>query len=146
MAQRCDGAAVMSGSENGVQLKIRKNYPSAVYIHCMAHKLNLVLVEACKVNRMVSSLFLTLKTIYRFFAQPMNHEAYEEAQRSLGVKSEISMMSDTRWACRYKNVESLKKSFLPLLKVLTELSQPSNQKFIKAASLLNVLHTFNHFS
>ena len=59
VAQGYDGAAVMSGSENGVQSKIQKDHPSAVYIHCMAHKLNLVLVEACKANRMVSSFFLT---------------------------------------------------------------------------------------
>ena len=139
LAQRYDGAAVMFESENGVQSKIKKDHPSAFYIHCMAHKLNLVSVEACKVNRMVNSFFLTLETIYCFFAQPMNHEAFKEAQRSLGVKSEIGMISDTRWACRYKNVASLKKSFLPLLKVLTELSQPSNRKFIEAAGLLNVL-------
>ena len=63
----------------------------------------------------------------------MNHEAFKEAQRSLGVKSEIGMISDTRWACRYKHVAFLKKSFLPLLKVLIELSQPSNRKFIEAA-------------
>ena len=49
------------------------------------------------------------------------------------------MISDTRWACRNKNVASLKKLFLPLLKVLTELSQPSNRKFIEAAALFNVL-------
>ena len=49
------------------------------------------------------------------------------------------MISDIRWACRYKNVAFLKKSFLPLLKVLTEISQPSNRKFIEAAGLLNVL-------
>ena len=62
VAQAYDGAAVMSGSKNGVQSKIRNDYPSAVYLHCMAHKLNLILVEACKVNRMVNSFFLTLKT------------------------------------------------------------------------------------
>ena len=88
---------------------------------------------------MVNSFFLTLETIYCFFAQPMNHEAFKEAQKSLGVKSKIDMISDTRWACRYKNVASLKKSFLPLLKVLTEPSQPSNWKFIEAAGLFNVL-------
>ena len=115
VAQGYDGAAVMSGSENGVQSNIRKDHLSAVYIHCMAHKLNLVLVGACKVNQMVNSFFLTLETIYCFFAQPINHEAFKEAQRSLGVKSEIGMISDTRWACRYKSVASLKKSFLPLL-------------------------------
>ena len=105
----------------------------------MAHKLNLVLVEACKVNRMVNSFLLTLEAIACFFAQSMNHKAFKEAQRSLGVKSEIGMISDTRWACRYKNVASLKKSFLPLLKVLIELLQPPNRKFIEAAGLLNVL-------
>ena len=71
VAQGYDGAAVMSGSENGVQLKIREDHPSAVYIHCMAHKLNLVLIEACKVNRRVNSFFLNLETIYSFFAQPI---------------------------------------------------------------------------
>ena len=83
VAQGYDGAAVMSRSKNGVQSKIRKDHPSAVYIHCMAHKLNLVLVEACKVNRMVNLFFLTLETIYCFFAQPMNHKAFKEVQRSL---------------------------------------------------------------
>ena len=139
VAQGYDGAAVMSESENGVQSKIRKDHSSAIYIHYMTHKLNLVLVYACKVNRMVNSFFLTLETIYCFFAQPMNHEAFKEAQRSLGVKSKIGMISDTCWACRYKNVVYFKKSFLSLLKVLTELSQPSNRKFIEAAGLLNVL-------
>ena len=88
---------------------------------------------------MVNSFFLTLETIYCFFAQPMNHEAFKEVQRSLGVKSKIDMISDTRWACRYKNVASLKKSFLPLLKVLTEPLQPTNRKFIEAACLFDVL-------
>ena len=79
VAQEYDGAAVMSGSENRGQSKIRKDHPSAVYITYMAHKLNLVLVEACKVNRKVKTFFLTLKTIYCFFKQPMNHEAVKEA-------------------------------------------------------------------
>ena len=126
---------IMSGSKNGVQSKIRKDQPSAVYVHCMAHKLNLVLVEACKVNRMVNSFFFTLKTIYCFFAQSMNNETFKEAQRSLGDKSEIVMISDTRWACRYKNAASLKKSYC----LCRKLSQPSNRKFIEAAGLFNVL-------
>ena len=75
----------------------------------MAHKLNLVLVEACKVNRMVNSFFLNFGNYLLFFAQPMNHEAFKEAQRSLGVKSEIGIISDTRWACRYKKCSIFKE-------------------------------------
>ena len=36
VTQGYDGAAVMPGSENVVQSKIRKDHPSAVYIHRMA--------------------------------------------------------------------------------------------------------------
>ena len=71
VTQGYDGATVMFGNENGVQSKIRKDHPSAAYIHCMAHKLNLVLVEACKVNRIVNSFFLTLETIYCFFSHSL---------------------------------------------------------------------------
>ena len=122
VAQGYDGAAVMSGSENGVQSKLRQDHPSAVYIHCMAHKLNLVLVEACKANRTANTFFLTLETFYSFFSQPINHAAFKQVQQDFGVKSEICMISDTRWACSYKNVSALKKSFVALLKVLRELA------------------------
>lgn len=43
IAQAYDGASVMSGKENGVQKKVRELHPTAVYVHCMGHKLNLVI-------------------------------------------------------------------------------------------------------
>lgn len=47
IAQSYDGAAVISGGKNGLQTKIRQKYPEAIYIHCIAHKLNLVVVDTC---------------------------------------------------------------------------------------------------
>lgn len=47
IAQSYDGAGVMSGSLSGVQTRIREKYPEAVYIHCLAHKLNLVVCSTC---------------------------------------------------------------------------------------------------
>jgi len=38
----------MSGQKGGVQTKLKQIYPYAIYIHCMAHKLNLVIVDTCK--------------------------------------------------------------------------------------------------
>lgn len=49
IAQSYDGASVMSGCNNGVQSKIRllsKN--ECPYVHCHAHRLNLVLVDTAK--------------------------------------------------------------------------------------------------
>lgn len=50
VAHSCDGAALMSGHVNGIQQKLRQDHISAVYIHCMAHTLHLVLVDVCKIN------------------------------------------------------------------------------------------------
>jgi len=47
IAQAYDGASVMSGHISGVQTRIREKYPEAIYFHCLAHKLNLVLVSPC---------------------------------------------------------------------------------------------------
>ena len=41
VGQGYDGAAAMSGHINGVQKHIREQCPSAVYVHCASHSLNL---------------------------------------------------------------------------------------------------------
>ena len=41
-------ASVMSGCCSGVQQHIRQVAPQAIYVHCYAHCLNLVLVDATK--------------------------------------------------------------------------------------------------
>ena len=51
VAQTYDGAAVMSGAVGGVQAHFRKKHPEAMYVHCYAHELNLVL---CHTYRAVS--------------------------------------------------------------------------------------------
>ena len=38
-----DGASAMSGSKKGVAKKIKDDEPSALYLHCFGHALNLVL-------------------------------------------------------------------------------------------------------
>ena len=42
-----DGAANMSGQYSGLQSRISAKNPKALYVHCHAHVLNLVIVEAC---------------------------------------------------------------------------------------------------
>lgn len=50
IGQAYDGASVMSRSVGGVQAKFRQTHPlayQAIYVHCMSHKLNLVIVDMC---------------------------------------------------------------------------------------------------
>ncbi|KAL3187177.1 hypothetical protein MRX96_025905 [Rhipicephalus microplus] len=48
IAQTYDGASVMSGTSRGVQALFRLEVPQAVYVHCMSHRLNLVIMDVCK--------------------------------------------------------------------------------------------------
>ena len=43
-----DGAAVMTGSKNGVATRFRSKCPHIVSIHCMAHRLNLCTSQASR--------------------------------------------------------------------------------------------------
>jgi hypothetical protein len=48
VAQTHDGCAVMAGQHNGLQKLVRDQYPSALFVHCYAYKLNLVLKESVR--------------------------------------------------------------------------------------------------
>ena len=49
--QGYDGASTMSGHKSGVQARIREKHPKAVYAHCVALSLNLVIVKLCSIPK-----------------------------------------------------------------------------------------------
>lgn len=53
VAQSYDGASVMSGRFNGLQVKIKEKHPHAIYTHCMAHRVNLVVLDMCKIVKVL---------------------------------------------------------------------------------------------
>lgn len=56
VGQGYDGASVMSAG-NGVQGKVRAQYPKAIYIHCRAHVLNLAISSGCTSVPSIRDLF-----------------------------------------------------------------------------------------
>ncbi len=79
IAQCYDGAAVMSGVHNGVQEKFREEVPQAIYIHCHAHRLSLVLVDCVGNVKAVGDFF----DIYKFFSGSFVHAHFTKKQREL---------------------------------------------------------------
>lgn len=67
VAQSYDGASVMSGHIGGVQVKIKEDYLYAIYTHCMAHRLNLVVVDLCKEIKVFLKYFFSLGIILIYF-------------------------------------------------------------------------------
>lgn len=69
IAQTYDGAAVMAGHLNGLQTKIKSIAPHALFTHCHAHALNLVLSKACNNIKDCRVFFSSLSGFSAFFSK-----------------------------------------------------------------------------
>lgn len=61
--QGYDGASVMSGHCSGVQQRIKVVTSQAVYVHCYAHCLNLVLADATKKGSDSADFFAIIESL-----------------------------------------------------------------------------------
>lgn len=69
VAQCYDGAAVMASGLNGVQAKVKETIPKALFIHCYAHILNLVLAKGASKIRECKVFFSHLSGLATFFSR-----------------------------------------------------------------------------
>jgi len=67
VGQCYDGASVMAWHLNGLQARIKEIAPNALFTHCFAHKLNLVLQHGCNSNKICSIFFVNITGISAFF-------------------------------------------------------------------------------
>ena len=72
IAQAYDGAAVMSGRNNGVQSKMRECFPYAYFVHCYALQLNLVMKRVCSSIKDVRVFFANVSGFSTFFSVSPN--------------------------------------------------------------------------
>lgn len=109
IGQSYDGASVMSGKHAGLQMKMRALHPHAIYIHCLAHKVNLVVVNSCTDIQSANVFFNTLEALYIHYSRPGNHAILAEIQKKLNIKigKELGSLSTTRWSARYANYNAV---------------------------------------
>ena len=139
VSQGYDGASVMSGHCTGVQQRIKEKSPYAIYIHCCAHILNLVLVDSKKVQ-FAHDFFCLLEWLYVFMSASKAHSVFVATQKKLHPEKpthELQKLSDTRWACRYGTVSAICYTYDSLLTTLEEISEgPDRLKAVEAQGLL----------
>ena len=98
VSQGYDGASVMSGCCSGVQQRIKTVAPMAVYIHCYAHCLNLVLVDNTKSVPEAAEFFVLLEVLYVFMSASKAHSVYTQQQTILHPEKtahQLQRLSDT---------------------------------------------------
>ncbi|KAF0741259.1 zinc finger MYM-type protein 1-like [Aphis craccivora] len=145
IAQSYDGASVMSDCNNGVQAKIRELSKNACpYVHCYAHRLNLVLFDTAKKVEALDEIIGLLEAIYAFQSfSTIRHNAFIQAQKDCGKIIEVPQHCETRWVSKYKGVHFFKSKFKCVIAALTEYSKNSKKK--EAAEAHGLLHQFSSF-
>lgn len=131
-AQCYDGAANMSGKFSGVQSYIKQHQPLAMYVHCYAHNLNLVLQETC---REVPVMRDCLEYLHRA-AILMGRSAKRKAiLDSLSIS--IKTLCPTRWTVRAEAVNTALSNYEQILDALLEVAESSSDSSgTEAAGLL----------
>ena len=95
----CDGAATFSGKRSGVQARIKRHSPHALFVHYYCHKLQLACVQAANATSGIEHVYVTLTTLWKFFHySPKCAESRKEVQKVLDLlELKIVKPSDTCW-------------------------------------------------
>ena len=116
IGQGYDGCSAMAGMLNGVQAKIREIYPKALYVHCSAHCLNLVVNDLNSVQT-IRNTTSTIKYIVAYF---------RESSRRKALVPNLPLLSETRWTSKCKSIRKFKENFSAILNARNELVNSSH--------------------
>jgi len=136
----------MSGWANGVQARIKSEVPHAVYVHCYAHRLNLVAVHCISDIREVKEFFDTVQLLYDFTSNNnTRHELFNKAQKNLNQQVlELERTAVTRWLYWYRCIGKVilrYEAILGTLQAATEIRIGKSAS--EAAGLLAILESFS---
>lgn len=146
VGQCYDGASVMSGWANGVQARIKNEVPHAVYMHCYAHRLNLVVVHCISDIPEVKEFFDTVQLLYDFISNSnTRHELFITAQKNLNQQVlELERTATTRWLYWYRCISKVILRYEAVLSTLQTAAEiRSGGGASEAAGLLATLESFS---
>ena len=115
-----DGAATFSGKKTGVQSRIRKYAPHAIFVHCHCHMLQLACVQAANSTPGIKHVYTTLTTLWKYFHySPKRAESLKEIQEILEMpEMKVLKPSETRWLSHERCVKAVKGNYNALILTL----------------------------
>lgn len=123
--QSYDNAANMAGMYNGLQTKIKDRVaPSADFVPCAAHSLNLVGTNSVELCSKAVDFFSFLQDLYTFFSLSTDRWNALRTYQNATLKS----LSQTRWSSRNEACHSLRENYKAIHEILSDFSEDSTLK------------------
>jgi hypothetical protein len=142
IGQGYDGASCMSGYISGVQACIRKTCPSAIYVHCASHCLNLTLSKSCEVPSIRNCQGVVNEVAVFFNRSAKRNDILKKAILNADVESnrqQLRNLCETRWVERHDAIISFTLLYGPMLEALDECSRTRDKDTAVKAGLLKQL-------
>lgn len=156
--QGYDGASNMRGEFNGLQRKILDENPYAFYVHCYAHRLQLVVVSVASSCNSIHDFFEYISLIVTTTsASCKRRDALTEARRKdilsrlesgeisqgkgLHQSSSLARPGDTRWGSHYTTLIRLDQLWSSVLEVLSIVDEDGRGPS-QAAGLIEKMESF----
>lgn len=116
LSQCYDGANVMRGDEGGIQKIIQDKLGRIIpYIHCLNHRLHLVIIAATDGILIVKLFFDNIKLVYNFFRRTKIQAMYEG--------SRILNVIETRWAGHVRATNTIFENYAEVVHTLRNVIQ-----------------------
>ena len=147
--QSYDGASVMSGKYSGIQARLKKWVPSADYIHCCNHNINLVLNDSVNDVVEIKNFYAILSEIYNFFSSSLPRWQKLKSETPINkngiIPSALRKLCPTRWSSRFDTISAIKNNFLTIMNCLHHIVLTSNKKpeIDEAKSLINKMKNYD---
>ncbi|KAL6554076.1 hypothetical protein OROMI_019749 [Orobanche minor] len=159
--QGYDGASNMKGEFKGLKSLILKRNPTAYYVHCFAHQLQLTIVAVAKKHTSIGSFFNTVtrlsnvvggsckrRDLFRESQKEKMEEgiANDEINTGRGLNQEMALKrpGDTRWSSHYGTLINLMHLFSSVVDVLEYVVENGNDD-AQRAEADDLLDIMNHF-
>ncbi|CAI6376250.1 unnamed protein product [Macrosiphum euphorbiae] len=141
IGQCYDGACVMSGHLTGLQARVKEVAPNALFTHCLAHRLNLVLQHGCSINAKCRIFFANLTGIAAYFHNSTSRTNFVDTI----VGKRIPQFVQTRWSSRSKILHTIVNEWSGFINVFDCISKDpksSSESICGAIGHLKNLKTF----
>ena len=124
-----DGASTFSGKKTGVQARIKKLSPHALFVHCHCHLLQLACVHAANSTNGIKHVYVTLTALWKFFHySPKRAESLKMVQQVLDLPElKIAKPSDTRWLAHERCVKAVKASYGAIVIALNDIYENTHE-------------------
>ena len=138
----------MSGYRQEVAATIQQEYPTALYVHCLAHCINLSLQAVGRQLPCIrDALDLVMGPNQLIQFSPKRTTLFENMQLQLSPGAPtLKPLCPTRWTVRTAAFASVLQNYQVLCSILEEIHSSGTDEYaIKAAGFLSLMEKFNIF-